>query len=306
LVVMDAWLRPIAALVLVWTWGSHGAAVIGGYLLGAGSALLGHRVFSRLLQQGRLHAKPQPALAGLPRRLQEYAFPLTALPLVSWVSGQADRYLVGSLIGVAAAGNYAALYGLASKPFLMLASGVELAVRQSFYSRVSAGDRTGAVKLLALWLGSVLGVSLLVCGLIASFHESIARVLLAAEYHSHSALMGWIAFGHVLLVCAQVVERVSYACNDTRGIFYIHAISALLSVAIGAPLIWGYGMQGAAWAVPVYFGAQLLVTACRVRQVWALSANAAGVAPQPAFSGTSQKLRGKDERQRSRLSCSHL
>ncbi len=286
LVVIDAWLRPIAAVVLIWAWGSHGAALLAGYLLGAGIALLGFRLATRARQQSGLDAPPERPPADLPQRLREYALPLAALPLIGWVSGQADRYLVGSLAGVAAAGIYSALYGLASKPFLMLASGVELAVRQPFYARVSAGDRRGAVRLLALWLGGVLGVSLLVCGLIALFHEPIARALLAAEYRAHSALMGWIAFGYVLLAGAQVVERVCYACHDTRGVLGIQAIGAALSVAIGAPLVWAYGIEGAAWAVPVYFGVQLLIAGLRARQVWASAAQAAAVEPRAALVGT--------------------
>jgi O-antigen/teichoic acid export membrane protein len=48
----------------------------------------------------------------------------------------------------------------------------------------------------------------------------------------------------------------------------VEAASAALSVIIAAPFVWRYGIEGAAWAVPVYFGAQLLLAAARGRRAW--------------------------------------
>ena len=269
LVIADAWLRPVGAVVMVWVWGAHGAAVMAGYLVGAAVALLAYWAAVRSTRRASSDTAGAALVAiDLPRRLRTYARPLTALPLIGWVSGQADRYLVGGLAGLAAAGVYAALYGLASKPFLMLASSIELALRQPYYARVSAADHRGAHRVFAVWLASVLVLALATCSIFVVFHAEIASVLLAAEYRSHSALMGWIAAGYVLLAAAQVFERVCYAYHDTAGVLGVQAAGALLSIAIAAPLVWRYGIEGAAWAVPAYFGAQLLLTLARAAYVW--------------------------------------
>lgn len=279
LTVADAWLRPLAAVAAVWYWGPHGAAVMAGYLIGAVAALAAYRAATR---PGRDDlpsvAITRFAAPDLPLKLSVYALPLTALPLIGWVSGQADRYLLGALAGVADAGLYAALYGLASKPFLMLSASVELALRQSYYARVGAGDPEGAGRVLGVWLGSVLAAALALCLAFVTFHAEIAALLLAAEYRAHAALMAWIAAGYVLLASAQVLERVCYAYHDTRGVLIVQAAGALLSVAIAAPLIWRHGIEGAAWAVPLYFGAQLLLTVGRAHRI---RLRAAGRAPMP-------------------------
>ncbi|HXG28765.1 MAG TPA: oligosaccharide flippase family protein [Nevskiales bacterium] len=269
LMIADAWARPLCAVALVWLLGAHASTVLAGYLAGALIALIGFWLVRRTYRQ--VVAQPVRALlpaSELSHRLRAYAWPLTALPLIGWVSGQADRYLIGAFAGVAPAGLYAALYGLASKPFLMLSASVELVLRQPYYARVSAGDRPGELRVLLVWLAGVAGASIALCGLIVLLHAPLATLLLAAEYRTHSSLMGWIAAGYVLLAAAQVLERVCYAHHDTRGVAMVQATGALLSVTVAAPLVWRYGIAGAAWAVPLYFGAQLLITLARARRAW--------------------------------------
>lgn len=285
LMTADAWLRPLAAVMLVWVFGASSAAVMAGYLAGCLLALTGFW----LVAWARGGSDKSPAtgtlspLAGdiLPR-LWTYALPLTALPVLGWVSGQADRYLVGTMAGVAAAGVYAALYGLASRPFLMFSASVELAARQPYYGRVSAGDRAGERQALGLWLGVVTAGSVALCLLFVLFHAQIAALLLASEYRAHSALTGWIAAGYVLLSVAQVLKRVCYAHHDTRGVLWVEAAGAVLSVAVASPLIYFYGIEGAVWAVPLYSGGQLLVAAVRAHRVWRRAAQSSTLAARAA------------------------
>ncbi|GAB4174000.1 MAG: hypothetical protein Fur0039_15750 [Rhodocyclaceae bacterium] len=270
LVSADAWLRPCMAVVFVWTCGASSAAVVAGYFAGCLMALAGLHVARQRFEANANHgagapATPEPLVI---RRLWTYALPLTALPLIGWVSGQADRYLIGGMVGVASAGLYAALYGLASKPFLLLSASIELALRQPYYARVSADDAAGERRVLTAWLVAVVAGSAVLWLAFLLFHAEIASLVLAAEYRAHSALMGWIAAGYVLLAAAQVMERVCYAHHDTRGVVWIQAAGAALSVIVAAPLVYRYGIQGAAWAVPGYFGAQLPLAAGRARWAW--------------------------------------
>jgi O-antigen/teichoic acid export membrane protein len=133
-----------------------------------------------------------------------------------------------------------------------------------------------------LWLGVVTAGSVALCLLFVLFHAQIAALLLASEYRAHSALTGWIAAGYVLLSVAQVLERVCYAHHDTRGVLWVEAAGAVLSVAVAAPLIYFYGIEGAAWAVPLYFGGQLLAAADRARRVSRREAQSSTVAARAA------------------------
>lgn len=269
LMTADAWLRPLAAVALVWAFGASSAAVLGGYLVGCVLALTGFKLASHKDKRGELDAAvaSTPA-ADITRQLWTYALPLTALPLIGWVSGQADRYLIGGMTGAAAAGLYAALYGLASKPFLIFTASIELALRQPYYARANGDDRIAEWQALAWWLAVVVAGSTVLCLLFVLFHTEIAALVLAADYRAHSALMGLIAAGHVLLATAQVFVRVCYAHHDTRGVLWVEMAGATITVAVAAPLIYIHGIAGAAWAVPLYFGAQLLIAATRARWSW--------------------------------------
>ena len=285
LMTADAWLRPLAAVMLVWAFGASSAAVMAGYLAGCLLALTGF--WSVAWGRGGSDKGPasgtlSPLAGDILSRLWTYALPLTAMPVVGWVSGQADRYLVGSMAGVAAAGVYAALYGLASRPFLMFSASVELVARQPYYARASVGDRAGERQALGSWLGVVTAVSVALCLLFVLFHAQIAALLLASEYRAHSALMGWIAAGYMLLGVAQVLERVCYAHRDTLGVLSVEAAGAVLSVAVATPLIYFYGIEGAAAAVPLYFGAQLVMAAVRAYRVWRRAAQSGTVAARAA------------------------
>lgn len=266
LVGADAWARPLTAVAMVWLLGANAAAVLWGYDIGAALVLLFLHLCRR--RRGQLGFPKRPNELSGPignRQLWRYAAPLIPLPLCGWVHGQSDRYLLGVWTGLEAAGLYAALYGLASRPFIMFAAGVELALRQPYYEKVSAGDRRGEWRLFWSWLTVVLGGSLVLLLLFLIFHRQLAALLLAADYRAQSSLMVWIAAGYTFSACTQVVERICYAWHDTRGVLLIQATGAVFSLAVAAPMVSSFGLPGAAWAAPIYFGIQLIVATVRAR-----------------------------------------
>ena len=268
--IADAWLRPALAVVVVVLVGASAGAVIAGYLAGGVVPLLGW-----YLARG-FGTRPASDAAPWQRRLWAYARPLVPLPLIGWTSGQADRYLLAALVGLPAAGVYAALYGLASRPFLMLSAAVELALRPVYYGHVSGGRRDAERRAFRVWLAAVLIPAVMIAALVAVFHRELAWLLLAAEYREHSHLMGWIAAGYVLLATGQVLERICYALHDTRGVTLVQVAGAVLSIIVALPMIHAFGLKGAAWAVPVYFGLQLALAIARARHALAAREHTAG------------------------------
>ena len=272
--IANAWLRPAFAVLVVRLVDPSASAVLAGYLAGAMVPLFGF-----YLSRGfAADADAAAEAASQHARLWRYAKPLVPLPLIGWTSGQADRYLLAALAGLPAAGVYAALYGLASKPFLMLSAGVELALRQVYYGHVSGGQRAAEERSFRLWLAAVLIPAVLISALIGAFHRELAWLLLAAEYRAHSHLMVWIAAGYMLLAAAQVVERICYALHDTRGVALVRTAGAMLSIVVALPMIDAFGLDGAAWSVPIYFGLQLLLTVARARRTLRMRARVAASA----------------------------
>jgi len=91
------------------------------------------------------------------------------------------------------------------------------------------------------------------------WQEGIAALLLAEPYRVASWLMPWIAAGYGLLLIANLYGRVCYANHDTKAVFVAETTGSVASLIAAAYGVVQFGIAGAAYAVPVYFGAQLIV-----------------------------------------------
>lgn len=259
----DAWARPLIATAIVLAFGQSPTAVLASYVLAAASILL---VFSA--RREKVEPTPEIDSTALDRRLWSYAMPLVPLGLIGWANGLGDRYLIGGLLGVTEAGVYAAAYGLASRPLLMLGGTIELFVRPIYQGAVSAADHSKANRVLLLWFAAVVGAGVASVLLIALLRDELARVFLGAQYRSGAALMPWIAGGYMLLTIAQVFERICYAHARTTRVLLIQATTAVAAAiaTTGGILLWG--ITGAAMAVPVYFSVQVVIAAYLARRTY--------------------------------------
>ncbi len=246
----EAVLRPLAAAAAVLALGGTPLVVVLAYL--ATSVLL-LAVFTDRTPPAAVPAA-DPALE---QRIWRYALPLVPLGAVGWVNGLGDRYIIAGALTVADAGIYAAAYGLVSRPFLMLGQTVELTLRPLYQAAVTAGDTPRADRLLRTWFLAVSSAGLAGVAVVAVASGLLARLLLGPEFRSGAALMPWIAAGYALIIVAHVFERVCFAYGRTRWVLVIQTGSAVAGLAATLVGALGWGLQGAAVAVPVYFAVQL-------------------------------------------------
>jgi O-antigen/teichoic acid export membrane protein len=206
------------------------------------------------------------ATAQLSSLMWRYALPLVPLGLIGWVNNLSDRYLIGATLGLEQAGIYAAMYGLASMPFMAAGGTLEQALRPVYQNAVAAGEEARAQMLLRQWLFAVTAVGACGVAVFAWGHEHIAGLLLGSRFRGESALMPWIAAGYAIRSLAYVYERMCYAVGQTRSVLVIQSSAAavtLVATPIGA---LGWGLRGAAMAAPDYFGVQLLVAMMLARR----------------------------------------
>ena len=112
------------------------------------------------------------------------------------------------------------------------------------------------------WLTLVLVVCSVILGIVGFFHAELAGLFLGPAYRAGSSLMPWIAAGYALLALSHVFTRICYAYRRTRSVLAIEAIGAVVSIVVTVPMIFAFGLRGAAWSlVPVYFFVQLVVSA---------------------------------------------
>ncbi len=253
----EAWGRPLLASLLVWQAGDDPLYVLGAYLVAS------------VLLFGMFRARPASPEAsadpGLDGRIWTYAMPLVPLGVIGWVNGLGDRYIIGNVLSLADAGVYAATYGLVSRPFLMLGQSVELTIRPIYQEAVMAGDGRRADRLLLAWFAAVVAAGLVGVAVVTVASEWLAFLLLGPAFRSGASLMPWIAGGYALIIVAHVFERVCFAYGQTRWVLVIQASAAAVGMIGTAVGTVGWGLQGAAWAVPLYFAVQLVVSAYAAR-----------------------------------------
>ena len=103
-----------------------------------------------------------------------------------------DRYILAAFSGASAAGLYAAAYGLACQPFLMLAGIMSLTLRPVLFEAVARGDRVRERRTLLMWLTVV---SLCSCaGVVAIWlcASPLVGLLLGREFQGAAPLLVWI------------------------------------------------------------------------------------------------------------------
>jgi O-antigen/teichoic acid export membrane protein len=263
----DAWLKPLAAIAAIIMLGADPVSVLFGYI--AGSTVLVALIYSVVEPEG---ARQEDVRFGeadselLKRKMWVYVIPLLPVAAACWVSSIGDRYLLAGMLGLREAGIYAATYALVARPFLMISSVAELTVRPIYYHALAARDGAHA---RAAWRGWLL-FSLVVGGagfvLIWLFKDIVVWLLLAEPYRAGVNLIPWIAAGYWLHVISHVYTRVCYAYHDTKAVLWIEGTGALLAVVVTIPAILSFGIAGAAMAVPVYFGGQLMVAMMLARR----------------------------------------
>jgi O-antigen/teichoic acid export membrane protein len=255
--VAEAWGRPFLAVMLIKFFSASVTIVFIGFLLAS--------IIAWITMRGSVpHDKPVSLHKleenGLSKKFWQYTFPLFPLGVIGWISGMADRYMIGGLLSYQEVGMYAAVYGLASRPMLMLSTITLTAIRPSYYSAVIHKDKAASRRYLLTWFIIVFITGITFIALFALFNNEIAKLLLGPEFREASRLMPWIAMGYGVLGIYHIPAHVCLAHNESRAVTFAELSGAVLAIAFGFILIKSYGLDGAAIAVPLYFMAQLFVS----------------------------------------------
>lgn len=257
--IFEAWGRPLLAIAAILLWESSVESVFAGYAAATGLALI--LIYLLGQSEGRMsNGKTKTSVCPTLREaVARYSLPLAPLAIMDSVSGVGDRYILAALLGVDKAGIYAATYGLLSRPFLMMAGTFDLSLRPVYYQSVAAGNHGHARKILKRWLILIILISGVGFALSFPLKELIVEIFLAREYWVGANLIPWIAGGYSLLVISNVFEKVCYAYGFTGRILVVRSIAAISGLVIAYYGIVLWGMPGAAIAVPIYFGLQMVM-----------------------------------------------
>ncbi|HMR33247.1 MAG TPA: oligosaccharide flippase family protein [Geminicoccaceae bacterium] len=199
------------------------------------------------------------------RELAVYGLPAALTSGLGAVIHASDRYIIGLLLGVEAAGLYAAPYDLTMRSLYVLMTVVAMAgnpiVMRTFEARGPAEARPLMLRQAELMLGVAMPATV-GCILLA---PAIAAVLLGEAFRASAAeLMPWIAVGTLLAGYQTLYLAFSFSLpKKPLRETWIVGLGALLNVVLTLALVPRMGLVGAAMATVVAY-AFILVASLHV------------------------------------------
>lgn len=204
-----------------------------------------------------VHA-PGPEDAPLRRRMFRFGLPLAPLAIVGWITNLSDRYVIEFFLGSSAVGTYAAVYSLSSQPALMIHALLAFSLLPRYNAAASRGNHSAVTRIMGVRLALSVILCLIIVVLVYLLRDWIVRWFVGPEYRSGARLMPWITAGYACWLVANVFETVFLAYKKSGWMLLIQCIGAAACIPVQIFMTKQYGLDGAAMAVPIYFGIQLI------------------------------------------------
>jgi len=231
--------------------------------------LLGHGAEGLLLGVLVAHAAPVLAVAwrwrrhlalpsidrGALHRMAAFGLPLGVVGIAGSVIGISDRYMLGWLVGLDAAGSYAAPYDLAQRSLQILMLSAFLATSPTIFRRFEEGGRRALDQSLLGQARLMLATALPAATLLAAGAPLVARLLFGEAFRD--AAVGLIP----IIVAATLAQGLqsyyfSYCftlAERTLANAAVVGVGALVNILLNLLLIPAMGANGAAIATLASF-----------------------------------------------------
>ncbi len=273
LALLRAVVTTLVGLLLVWLgWGSLGLLV---------GVVAGHLCILAVCLQGIGGAVHGFALRrSLLRELIAYGLPAALTSALGAFIYASDRYIIGLLLGVEAAGLYAAPYDLTMRSLHVLMIVVAMAgnpiVMRTYESDGEAAARPLMLRQAELLLAVGLPATI-ACALLA---PAIATLLLGQAFRASAVqLMPWIALGTLLIGFQALYVALAFSLpRKPLQETWVIALGALLNLVLNLLLIPRWGLVGAAVATVAAYAFILVVTLHIGRRLMPLPLPVAGLA----------------------------
>ncbi|WP_446810108.1 lipopolysaccharide biosynthesis protein [Methylomonas sp. 2BW1-5-20] len=253
----DSVLRPALAIALVWWMGGNPESVLLGYIL---ASLVSNLVWIVVKRRNAIRTPAQVSRA-FSREVWVYALPLIPMELIFWINGLGDRYVIGYLLSSADVGLYAATYMIVNEAFNRSAMVLLRTFQPAYFQAFSAQQLQKAFSMLWIWIASVAGLGVAGLLLLLLTKDWVASMVLAKSYHAAVDLMPAMALGCALHALGTAVAQPLLARKLTKTLLKGRLCGAVTAAITIPLLISQYGLPGAAWANPVYFGIEAMVLA---------------------------------------------
>ncbi len=241
------------ALVLAGLFAGHARGLITPFmaflLMGVAAAFTSVILFRQLAR-----ALP-PGLAGPAwreawRRHWEYGRWALAASIASWLPAYFYYPLLSAVAGMASAGQLKALMNLASPVNQVLAALSMLFIPHAARVQSRHGTRRSrglSVKLTLVSVGMTAGY----WAVVILFKKPVFELFYGTRYLGIMGLLPIVALGSLFWSAASGPSIVLRGMESPQSLFWAFAVAAVISLLIGIPAAWKFGLSGGIWGMNI-------------------------------------------------------
>lgn len=185
--------------------------------------------------------------------------PIAIISITSWVTGLSDRYFLLHWAGKSETGRYAAVYGIFSTPFSLLAETLVLVIRPRLTMLTSKGSSSDILRakhreFLSLW---VIASCTLAAGL-WTFRGVIGHYMLRPEHELCFPYLPYLLAGQIAFCLGRLVEVEFYILRLMNRVLIKQIVGFSVALIFMWFLIPSLGIKGAMMACLGYYSVECL------------------------------------------------
>jgi O-antigen/teichoic acid export membrane protein len=182
------------------------------------------------------------------RELTSFGIPIIVTAVGAQALLLADRYLLTTLSGEAAAGLYVPNYAIAERAVGFAFTPLFSALYPLAARAWAREDREEAVRFLTLSHRMFVVLGGYVCLVLVLMGDRVAELMLGDDFVEGSSIIGLVALGNLVWFAGILFHQPLELDKKTRAITVQALTAGVLNIGLNLALIPPFGLMGAAWA----------------------------------------------------------
>ncbi len=249
-----AWIKVLAAALLVMLLGGSSIAALYGYALATLLVLGSQLAFARKLFRNVECTSTRKS--EWKSQIRGYSWPFAVWGGFVWAQSVSDRWALALFQTQGDIGLYAILFQVGYQP-ITLATGVAVQFVAPVLFQKSGdaknSERNATVSRLTLWL-TWLALGLTACSVFLAFlfHEQVFRLLVAPEFRAVSQFFPWMLLAGGIFAAGQLMSLKLLSMMKTRTLMPAKIVTAVAGIILNFVGAYWFGIAGIVAAMVIF------------------------------------------------------
>jgi O-antigen/teichoic acid export membrane protein len=192
------------------------------------------------------HFRFEKISGALAKSMLFYGMPLMVLESLELVLLLSDRYMIESMIGASALGQYSASYNFATYIDLIILVAMVQALKPAYIQIWEAEGREATQVFLAKFLRVFLIAGIPFVTMFALTAPHLLGLLAGPKYAPGTVIIPYLAVSYLLLGSMHIFTAGLYIFKDTKALVIWSCIATVINIGLNLIFIPMYGITGAA------------------------------------------------------------